>query len=69
MCTYFQYLCLFSVNLHHSLLRNQTTHNTPAKFGVLTYHAGPGLFSNEGIPEDLGQSAHPERNVIAVHSQ
>lgn len=34
-----------------------------------TYHAGPGLFSNEGIPEDLGQSAHPERNVITVHSQ
>lgn len=34
-----------------------------------TYHAGPGLFSNEGIPEDLGQSAHPERNVITVPSQ
>lgn len=34
-----------------------------------TYHAGPWLFSNEGIPEDLGQSAHPERNVITVPSQ
>ncbi len=36
---------------------------------VLTYHAGPGLFPDEGIPEDLGQSAHPERNVITVPSQ
>lgn len=36
---------------------------------VCLYHAGPGVFSNERIPEDLGQSAHPERNVVAVPSQ
>lgn len=34
-----------------------------------TYHAGSGPFSNEGIPKDLRQSAHAERNVIAVLSQ
>lgn len=34
-----------------------------------TYHTGSGLFSNKGIPKDLGQSAHAERNVITVLSQ
>ena len=41
----------------------------PEKQSACTYHAGPGLLSDEGIPEDLGQSAHPEWNVVTVLSQ
>lgn len=40
-----------------------------ARQSVITYHAGPGLFSNEAVSQHFGQSAHPERNVITVHSQ
>lgn len=55
-------VCIYMI---HYKDHSQTT----IKSDVLMYHAGPGLFSNEGIPEDLGQSAHPERNVITVFSQ
>ena len=33
------------------------------------YHASLGLFSDEGISKDPGQSAHPEGDVIFVLSQ
>ena len=33
------------------------------------YHAGPGVLSDEGVPQHLGQLAHPERDVIAVLAQ
>lgn len=34
-----------------------------------THHTSPRLLSNEGIPEDLGQSAHTKRNMLTVPSQ
>lgn len=57
--------CLCAWLVHICLLR-KSDHKTPK---AQTYHAGPRLLSNEGISEDLGQSAHPERNVITVLSQ
>lgn len=36
---------------------------------IETYHAQLGLLSDEGVSEDLGQSAHPEGDVVAVPPQ
>lgn len=36
---------------------------------VHTYHTGPGVFTNEGVPKHLGQFAHPKWDVLTVLTQ